>query len=290
MKKIISVFLAVLMIAGCMAISFSASAEDHLTIAITVKAPAIDESPDTENVTITPIKYAQYFSSCAFFTKKNDQEVEVTGAFKAAQVYCVKIWVNDNYSAEAAEDFRKANWTVNGKAAEYEYIMDGTSMITYSFDALPVPEINFTVTAPKAGEQPDTGSLTVTPAKYAKYFTECTFFTKNGDKEEEVTGAFEAGKTYYVKIWVNSNYSAEAAEDFRIAKWTVNGKAAEYEYIMDGTSMITFTFDALPAADPQPEPQPENLCKWCGKVHEGFFQKIIGFFHNILAAIFGAKY
>ncbi len=39
-----------------------------------------------------------------------------------------------------------------------------------------------------------------------------------------------------------------------------------------------------------PPPVPQNICKWCGKVHEGFFQKIIGFFHNILAAILGAKY
>ena len=36
--------------------------------------------------------------------------------------------------------------------------------------------------------------------------------------------------------------------------------------------------------------QSANLCKWCGKTHEGFFQKIIGFFHNIMAKIFGAKY
>ena len=33
-----------------------------------------------------------------------------------------------------------------------------------------------------------------------------------------------------------------------------------------------------------------DVCKWCGKQHKGFFQGIIGFFHNILAAIFGKKY
>ena len=33
-----------------------------------------------------------------------------------------------------------------------------------------------------------------------------------------------------------------------------------------------------------------KACKWCGKVHKGFFQKIIGFFHKILAGILGAKY
>lgn len=37
-------------------------------------------------------------------------------------------------------------------------------------------------------------------------------------------------------------------------------------------------------------PQPSNTCKYCGQVHTGFFGKIIAFFHNILAAIFGKKY
>ncbi|MBR3554018.1 MAG: InlB B-repeat-containing protein [Clostridia bacterium] len=36
--------------------------------------------------------------------------------------------------------------------------------------------------------------------------------------------------------------------------------------------------------------QQDNLCPWCGKVHEGFFQMIIGWIHSLLAMIFGAKY
>ena len=32
-------------------------------------------------------------------------------------------------------------------------------------------------------------------------------------------------------------------------------------------------------------------CKWCGKDHsDGFFQKIVAFFHNIFAKLFGAKF
>ena len=46
------------------------------------------------------------------------------------------------------------------------------------------------------------------------------------------------------------------------------------------------TTDKLPS---QPQSNP-NACKWCGKEHNGFFQKIVAFFHNILASIFGAKY
>lgn len=36
----------------------------------------------------------------------------------------------------------------------------------------------------------------------------------------------------------------------------------------------------------------ENVCKWCGKPHEGFWGKIVGFFHRILyffAHLFGAR-
>ena len=37
--------------------------------------------------------------------------------------------------------------------------------------------------------------------------------------------------------------------------------------------------------------QPANVCRWCGKTHgSGFIDKLVAFFHNLFAAIFGAKY
>ena len=33
-----------------------------------------------------------------------------------------------------------------------------------------------------------------------------------------------------------------------------------------------------------------SVCPWCGGQHEGGLQGIVGFFHKILASIFGAKY
>ena len=43
--------------------------------------------------------------------------------------------------------------------------------------------------------------------------------------------------------------------------------------------------------DPGTTPtQPESVCPWCGGQHVGFFQGIIGWFHSILAMIFGARY
>lgn len=41
--------------------------------------------------------------------------------------------------------------------------------------------------------------------------------------------------------------------------------------------------DVTPTQPSQPQPNP-NACKWCGKVHNGnFFDKLVGFFHSILA-------
>lgn len=59
-----------------------------------------------------------------------------------------------------------------------------------------------------------------------------------------------------------------------------------------GTDQARFSIVNAPSDTPtQPQPEPEqNRCPWCGGQHEGFFQSIVGFFHRILAAIFGAKY
>ena len=49
-------------------------------------------------------------------------------------------------------------------------------------------------------------------------------------------------------------------------------------------------FDPHPSDSQPSDQQQDGVCPWCGGDHVGFFQKIIGFFHNILAAILGAKY
>ena len=48
--------------------------------------------------------------------------------------------------------------------------------------------------------------------------------------------------------------------------------------------------DTIPKLNPQPQPNP-NVCHWCGKVHSNdFFQKIVAFFHNIFAKVFGNRH
>ena len=50
--------------------------------------------------------------------------------------------------------------------------------------------------------------------------------------------------------------------------------------------------DAPVNPDAPDKPQEENLCKWCGEKHTGFWGKIVGFFHSVLyffARLFGRR-
>lgn len=60
--------------------------------------------------------------------------------------------------------------------------------------------------------------------------------------------------------------------------------------IKQGTVIQKLDKPADPTPDTPSNPQPENGCKWCGKTHTGFFGGIVGFFHRIFAAIFGARH
>lgn len=60
--------------------------------------------------------------------------------------------------------------------------------------------------------------------------------------------------------------------------------------IKQGTVIQKLDKPADPTPDTPPYPQPENGCKWCGKTHTGFFGGLVGFFHRIFAAIFGARH
>ena len=62
----------------------------------------------------------------------------------------------------------------------------------------------------------------------------------------------------------------------------------------DGTGTLVIenapTTPDQPDTPDTPDPEPQDLCPWCGQEHVGFFQGIIGWFHGLLARIFGARY
>jgi len=77
-------------------------------------------------------------------------------------------------------------------------------------------------------------------------------------------------------------YEVEQVRDFRFEE---DDETVYVVFYTDSfsTFIIVDTGSKAEKLDP-------NRCPWCGKVHEGFFQKIIGFFHTIFAKLFGAKY
>ena len=79
----------------------------------------------------------------------------------------------------------------------------------------------------------------------------------------------------------------------RFLGWATEADAAEAEYQPGDSISIDsdLTLYAVWEKSDTPPSQPQDVCRWCGKNHTGnFLQKIIGFFHRILAAILGAKY
>ena len=60
----------------------------------------------------------------------------------------------------------------------------------------------------------------------------------------------------------------------------------------DGTgTLVIENAPTTPDTPDTPDPEPQQSgCPWCGGEHVGFFQGIIGWFHSILARIFGARY
>ena len=90
--------------------------------------------------------------------------------------------------------------------------------------------------------------------------------------------SFQAGRNYRVVIVFEPTINAYFNE---LPICTVNGKEATLkQYTGNVKYEATYVFGELKAPE---APQPENLCPWCGQVHEGFF-------HRILAAILGAKF
>ena len=56
------------------------------------------------------------------------------------------------------------------------------------------------------------------------------------------------------------------------------------------TTLIMPDDNSESGSESQPQGNNTNLCPWCGGEHIGFFAGIIGWFHGILARIFGARY
>ena len=119
----------------------------------------------------------------------------------------------------------------------------------------------------------------------------------------EGKGSVIGGGVYQITTPVQ--ITATASSGWHFVGWyngeTLVSSNASYQYPLFTDTTLTAKFEKGAAPDPGQPENPDNgngnnepaanLCKWCGKDHsDGFFQKIVAFFHNIFAKLFGAKF
>ncbi|MBQ5970610.1 MAG: InlB B-repeat-containing protein [Clostridia bacterium] len=126
----------------------------------------------------------------------------------------------------------------------------------------------------------------------------CTAEGYTGDQycttcKQTITTGTSIGKTAHTLTVINQRDATYNAEGYTGDQYCTTCK----QTISTGTTIPKLEKPTDPTpTDPTPtdpipvDPQPDNLCPWCGQVHEGFIQMLIAFFHNIFAAIFGARY
>ncbi len=109
-------------------------------------------------------------------------------------------------------------------------------------------------------------------------------------------GAF-AGCVNLTEIWIPFTVSEIGADAFAgCSGFTVRYDGSEEAWktvqigggneALTAAPLIIGPFEDAPITEPTVEPKPENLCPWCDTVHgDGFFQRIVAWFHSILAKI-----
>ncbi len=135
----------------------------------------------------------------------------------------------------------------------------------------------------------------------AKFEKDSYTITVSADPAEGGTvtggGIYESG--------AYATLTATSAPGWHFVGWYQNGTQVSTQQSFFRPVVSNLAYVAKFEKDAAPDPgQPENpdngngsnepaanLCKWCGKDHsDGFFQKIVAFFHNIFAKLFGAKF
>lgn len=109
-----------------------------------------------------------------------------------------------------------------------------------------------------------------------------------------------AGCVNLTEIWIPFTVREIGADAFAgCGNFTVhyNGSEEEWKAVQIGSGNdalksappVFGPFEDIseePFAEPTVEPKPENLCPWCNTIHgDGFFQRIVAWFHGILAKI-----
>ena len=212
------------------------------------------------------------FSGCQFLkTVTLPRSIEYLGELSFG--YCPRLETVYYYGSET-------DWNAIGME---ESPFSDPVTIVYNY-AGPVKAIDVTVTLPTVGMTADFQPTAVVSDGMEPYGFSLLYLGTDESWERMPNDMhFEANRTYRLDFAIakGENYVADDV------KLTINGKTVDSFRQTNQSVLVKYEFQPEENQPSQPDP---NMCHWCGKVHEGFFQGIIGFFHRIFAAIFGAKY
>ncbi|MBQ5970595.1 MAG: hypothetical protein IJL52_10890 [Clostridia bacterium] len=121
----------------------------------------------------------------------------------------------------------------------------------------------------------------------------CTAEGYTGDQycttcKQTISTGTSIGKTAHTLTVINQRDATYDAEGYTGDQYCTTCK----QTITTGTAIPKLVRPTDPTpTDPQPSnPQPSGGCKWCGQNHGGAFGWLVKLFHNLFAAIFGARY
>ena len=219
-----------------------------------IDAPVPGAMPDTTAIIDEQAGYQISQAHGISWYKHGDYGNEVTTPFKAGEDYDVVIWLapkNDNAFAPEYLLQQYGKYQVNGQqAALHRYWGSDLINIRCEFSRLDISNIDVSgIVEPEVGAMPDTTTFTIPNS--ASYNIENVWWF---DGNREQTSAFEANKSYEVRLFVTPKPGASfAAEDSMRA--SINGKDAEIARY-DGAEysvLIAYKFPALDSAQPDEE-------------------------------------
>lgn len=204
-----------------------------------------------------------------------------------------------------SEGYHFVAWLCDGEVFDSEEVLDFypndniTLTATFKKDASAnaITNVSIRYVIPTVGDPVSEPSITVSNGLAVESYIILYYDDENDSFKKVPKGAsFEAGESYSIEFGIAKGEN-DFSDDLTV---TVNEKPLEpaRQFRQTNTAiLVKYQFQAKAASstdpgktDPTPDQQPKNQCKWCGKTHKGFFQSIIGFFHRILAAVFGEKF
>lgn len=219
-----------------------------------LEAPVPGAMPDTTAIIDEQAGYQISQAHGISWYKHGDYANEVTTPFKAGEFYDAIIWLAPKEgNSFAFENILQqyGNYQVNGKDASlHRYWGSDLINIRCEFSKLDISEIDVSgIVAPEVGAMPDTTTFTI--PNNASYNIENIWWF-DGDREQ--TSAFEANKSYEVRLFVTPKPGASfAAEDSMQA--SINGNdvgIARYDGA-EYSVLIAYKFPALASTQPDEE-------------------------------------